>query len=99
MLIKGGKGVATALGVILVYSPIAAVSVIILWIIAVYISRYSSLGAIISFLLLPGIMAVLDKDKTKVIFAFAASIMVLLRHLGNIGRLFKGTEKKIGDKV
>lgn len=96
---KGGKGVATAFGVILVYSPVVAFSAILIWIITVYSFRYSSLGAVISFLLLPGIMAVLDRDKTKVLFAFAASIMVLLRHTGNIGRLLKGSEKKIGEKA
>lgn len=96
---KGGKAVATAFGVILIYSPIVAVSVIFLWVIIVYTFRYSSLGAIISFLLLPGIMVVLDKDNTKIFFAFAVSILVLLRHTGNIGRLLKGREKKIGDKV
>jgi glycerol-3-phosphate acyltransferase PlsY len=96
---KGGKGVATAFGVILIYSPIVAVSAIFLWGIVVYIFRYSSLGAIATFLLLPGLMVVLEKERIKIFFALLMSIFILLRHTGNIKRLFKGTETKIGEKV
>lgn len=96
---KGGKGVATAFGVILIYSPIVAVPSILMWAIVVYIFRYSSLGAIVTFLSLPGIMAILNPDKVKLIFSFLISMIILFRHGKNIGRLFKGTETKIGENV
>lgn len=93
---KGGKGVATAFGVILIYSPLVAICSISLWVIMVYVFRYSSLGAIISFLFLPVIMALLDPEKVKILLSVFISGVIILRHKENVKRLFKGMETKIG---
>jgi len=96
---KGGKGVATAIGVFLVYSPIVFISSVLIWSIVVYIFRYSSLGAIVTFLSLPVIISIMDPDKVKIIFSSLISLIILYRHRENIGRLLKGTETKIGERT
>jgi glycerol-3-phosphate acyltransferase PlsY len=92
---KGGKGVATSLGVLLIYSPIAASATIILWLMTVTITRYSSLGAIVSFFALPFNIYFLD-EKAKLPVALVMSILLLLRHSGNVRRLVQGTEPRVG---
>jgi glycerol-3-phosphate acyltransferase PlsY len=57
---KGGKGVATSLGVLGMYSPIAALLTVILWLLTVFITKYSSLGALVSFGFLPVSMILFD---------------------------------------
>lgn len=96
---KGGKGVATTFGVILIYSPIVAISAILLWSVVVFIFRYSSLGAVITFLFLPAIVSILDPDKMKLYFSSFISIIIILKHKDNLLRIFKGTETKIGIRL
>lgn len=95
---RGGKGVATAFGTILIYSPVVAVISVFLWAMVVYIFRYSSLGAIVTFLSLPVIIFILDPDKNKIIFSMFVTSIIILRHKENIVRLFKRTENKIGER-
>lgn len=96
---KGGKGVATTFGVVLIYSPIVAISAILLWSVVVFTFRYSSLGAIITFLFLPAIVAILDPDKMKLYFSIFISIIIILKHKDNLLRIFKGAETKIGIRL
>ncbi|MEK6691129.1 MAG: glycerol-3-phosphate 1-O-acyltransferase PlsY [Nitrospirota bacterium] len=96
---KGGKGVATTFGVVLIYSPIVAISAILLWSVVVFIFRYSSLGAVITFLFLPAIVSILDPDKMKLYFSSFISIIIILKHKDNLLRIFKGTETKIGIRL
>lgn len=93
---KGGKGVATGIGVLLVYSPTVALITVFVWLTVVFVSRYSSLGAITSFLLLPFNVYIFDYSVEKVIISVIISSILILRHGSNIERLFKGTETKIG---
>jgi glycerol-3-phosphate acyltransferase PlsY len=93
---RGGKGVATSLGVFLLYSPQTALITFIIWIVVALATKYSSLGALISFGLLPLNIILLDsKDKLPV--ALLASLFILIRHADNIRRLIKGTERRIGE--
>lgn len=96
---RGGKGVATTFGVLLIYSPVVALSAILLWSVIVYIFRYSSLGAIITFLFLPAIVTVLEPDKMKIYFSIFISIIIILKHKDNLLRIFKGTETKIDKRL
>lgn len=96
---KGGKGVATTFGVVLIYSPIVAISAILLWSVVVFIFRYSSLGAVITFFFLPAIVSILDPDKMKLYFSSFISIIIILKHKDNLLRIFKGTETKIGMRL
>jgi len=95
---KGGKGVATSLGVLSIYSPYAALFTLLLWLLTVLITKYSSLGALVSFGFLPVSMILFDTGK-KLPIALAITLMMFLRHKENISRLVRGTELKVGKKV
>lgn len=92
---KGGKGVATSLGVLTIYSPQTALFTIIIWLMTVLITRYSSLGALVSFGLLPLSVSVLD-SRAKVPVLLMMTLLIFVRHRDNIRRLIKGTEPRIG---
>lgn len=96
---RGGKGVATSIGVLLAYSPIVAILTILLWIIVVFLSRYSSMGAIVSFLLLPLNTYILDHSYDKLTISTLMTLLLLFKHRDNIGRLLSGKEPKIGERV
>jgi glycerol-3-phosphate acyltransferase PlsY len=96
---KGGKGVATSLGVLLFYSPFAAFITFIIWLVVVLSTKYSSLGALVSFGLLPLSIYVVDCSKEKLFVAFLITVFIVIRHKNNIQRLMKGTERKIGQRA
>ncbi|MBS1113738.1 MAG: plsY [Nitrospirae bacterium] len=94
---RGGKGVATSLGVLVIYAPLAALVTLIIWIGVVLFTKYSSLGAIVSFALLPfNVMLFNFEDKTKIFVSILISLFIILRHKDNMKRLMNGTERKIG---
>jgi glycerol-3-phosphate acyltransferase PlsY len=95
---RGGKGVATSLGVFILYSPRTALITFVIWIAVVITTKYSSLGALISFGLLP-LNIILFDSKEKLPVALLVTLLILIRHLDNIQRLMKGTERKIGERV
>ena len=98
MKFEGGKGVATSLGVLSIYSPETALFTVILWLLTVSITKYSSLGALLSFGFLPVNMILFD-TKEKLPIALTMTLMMFIRHSENISRLAKGTEPKIGKKI
>ncbi len=98
MKFKGGKGVATSLGVLGIYSPYAALFTVILWLVTVLTTKYSSLGALVSFGFLPVIMILFDTGE-KFPIALTITLMIFIRHRENISRLAKGTEPKVGKKI
>ncbi|WP_353683619.1 glycerol-3-phosphate 1-O-acyltransferase PlsY [Thermodesulfovibrio sp. 3907-1M] len=95
---KGGKGVATSIGVLLAYMPLAGLITVFIWIITVKISRISSLGALVSFALLPLNVIIINYPKEFLFFAWLFTILIYSRHISNIKRLIKGTEPRIGEK-
>lgn len=97
--LKGGKGVATSIGALLVFSPHVALLTIILWIMTAKWTRYSSLSAIVAFGLLPLSVYAIDYSKEKMIIAIAIAVLIFIRHTSNIKRLIQGTESKIGKKM
>lgn len=99
LLFRGGKGVATSIGVLLAYSPVVAIFTILLWIVVVFMSRYSSMGAIVSFLLLPLNIYVFDYSYEKFVISIFITILLLFKHRENIGRLLTGQELKIGERI
>lgn len=94
---RGGKGVATALGVLLIYSPQTCLFTIIIWLMTVVITRYSSLGALVSFALLPVSIVLLDSPD-KLPFGLLVSLLIALKHRENMQRLISGTESRIGQR-
>jgi len=97
---KGGKGVATSLGVLLIYTPKAALITLLLWLLVVFFTKYSSLGAIVAFGLYPVNILLFDPDsKGKLTIAILITVLVLIKHRDNIQKLMKGTESKIGQRA
>ncbi|HET6466653.1 MAG TPA: glycerol-3-phosphate 1-O-acyltransferase PlsY [Nitrospiria bacterium] len=93
---KGGKGVATGLGVVYGIEPWAGWITIVIWGATVWIWRYSSLGAIAAFGSLPLIIVFLRPVSYVVVFSLILTGIILIRHTTNIQRLRAGTEPKIG---
>ncbi|HAM51085.1 MAG TPA: acyl-phosphate glycerol 3-phosphate acyltransferase [Nitrospiraceae bacterium] len=96
---KGGKGVATSIGVLLAYSPRVALITIVLWVMVVYFTKYSSLGALFAFVVLPLTMYLFDPVKAKVLISVIMTLLLILKHADNIQRLIRGTEAKLGEKI
>lgn len=92
---KGGRGVATGLGIIIVLVPKVALAVFIVWICIVYLTRYVSLGSIVAAFLVPVLMWVFNAPYQYLIFGIIAVIFVIYRHRANIERLLSGQELKI----
>jgi glycerol-3-phosphate acyltransferase PlsY len=95
---KGGKGVATALGVVLGLSPSMGLLLLLIWLGAVAIWRYSSGGALAAFGTFPVVAIVNEQRQEFLIFSIIVSGLIWFKHKDNIVRLWKGTESKIGDK-
>ncbi len=94
---KGGKGVATGLGVMLGVWPIGGLATIFIWLAVAALSRYSSLAALAAFTSAP-LLAWAWTDLQTTEFALFTSVLIWLRHHQNIRRLLRGEESKIGQK-
>jgi glycerol-3-phosphate acyltransferase PlsY len=95
---KGGKGVATGLGVIAVYSPVSLAVLIVIWITVAIITKYSSLAAIVAFISLPFVLAFLDASAIRIVFGALLAVLIVYRHRSNIKGLLSGKESKIRGK-
>ncbi|MEP6960202.1 MAG: glycerol-3-phosphate 1-O-acyltransferase PlsY [Nitrospirota bacterium] len=95
---KGGKGVATAIGVVLGLSPSIGLLLLLIWLGAVAIWRYSSGGALAAFACLPVVAIVNEQRQEFLVFALVVSTLVWIRHKDNIVRLWNGTEGKVGER-
>ena len=93
---KGGKGVATALGAVLGLSPSIGLLLVLIWLGAVAIWRYSSGGALAAFGCLPVVAIVNEQRQEFLVFALIVSGLIWIKHKDNLVRLWKGTENKIG---
>jgi len=92
---KGGKGVATTLGLIVAAVPVAGLMALVSWLLIAAIFRYSSLAALIALAMSPIFGYILGYPIHAVAFLILA-VMGWARHHENIARLLKGTEPKIG---
>jgi glycerol-3-phosphate acyltransferase PlsY len=95
---KGGKGVATALGVLLALSLGQALTALAVWLLAAFAFRYSSLAALLAALSAP-VYAVLYLPGAYVAVSLVLAALLVWRHQGNIQKLLAGTESKIGKKA
>ncbi len=98
---KGGKGVATGLGVLLALQPWLGLAVALTWLLVAYVSRYSSLASVIATIMAPiyyliGAKAVWPLHGSVALAIVVISVVILLRHKQNISRLLQGKESKIG---
>ena len=98
---KGGKGVATAAGVLLGVSWLLGLATLLTWVIVAFFSRYSSLASLASAVFAPLYYLLGDReawyvDKAILVVMFAISALLIYRHRENISKLIKGTESKLG---
>jgi glycerol-3-phosphate acyltransferase PlsY len=101
---QGGKGVATALGVVLAFNPWLGLATAATWLIVAFFFRYSSLASLAAAVFAPvyylfgdGVAWFMEK---QVMFALCAMVVLLIyRHAENISRLVKGTESRLGKKA
>jgi glycerol-3-phosphate acyltransferase PlsY len=103
---RGGKGVATGVGVYLALAPYSVLTTLVLWALIVYFSRYVSLGSIIATAAVPlwtllyyGLLQPNPHLKALVIIAVAGCALIVAKHHENINRLMHGTESRIGSRV
>lgn len=94
---KGGKGVATAAGVLLGFNLWLGLATLATWIAIAVFFRYSSLAALLAALLAPVYAWFLKLDEFLLVVA-AIGLMLIWRHRGNIARLIAGTESRLGQK-
>ena len=92
---KGGKGVATGLGLFLYMLPWGAAAGLCVWIIIVMITRYVSLGSVIAAIVAASAGWYLNYPAPFAVFGTLACLFVIIRHKDNIRRLLNGTESKI----
>ena len=95
---KGGKGVATAAGMLFMFSWVLGLTVLAVWIAVFMIWRYSSLAAIIAASLSPVIGFFYGIDFYELIASSIIALILILRHIENIKRLINGTESGFKDK-
>ena len=94
---KGGKGVATYLGVLLAAAPLFVLVFAVVWLGMAKLFRYSSLAALTAAVAVPASLWIAGLDKVAALFT-AMSVITILKHHTNIQRLLSGTESRIGDK-
>jgi glycerol-3-phosphate acyltransferase PlsY len=94
---KGGKGVATALGVFLVLFPKAVLVSLAIFILIVAVTRYVSLGSILAAITFPIAAYFLASPEWQTLLPAAMiSLLIVIKHRANIGRLLSGTEHRFG---
>jgi len=94
----GGKGVATALGVLLGLDPWLGLATLATWLVVAFALRYSSLAALVAALFAPFYYALLFGFDIKLLAVVIMSVLLAYRHSKNIGQLLAGTEGRIGGK-
>jgi glycerol-3-phosphate acyltransferase PlsY len=100
---RGGKGVATSIGVLFGLAPIAAVMVCAVWLVTFELSRYVSLASVVAALALPaavGATGFFQPPLSPVLFYFSLclAVVVVIRHRSNLSRLLRGTEPRFRRK-
>jgi glycerol-3-phosphate acyltransferase PlsY len=96
---QGGKGVATAAGVLLGMNVWLGLAVLALWLAVAYVTRYSSLAALVAAAAAPVIHIVVWGPSGATVALVAMGGLLIWRHQANIGKLLAGTEGKIGQKA
>ena len=95
---KGGKGVATAAGILFMFSWVMGLTILAIWLGVFIIWRYSSLAAIIAGSLSPVIGFFYEIDFYQLIASSIIALILILRHIDNLKRLINGTESSFKDK-
>lgn len=94
---KGGKGVATYLGILLGLVPFMLAVFAAIWVSVAYLTRYSSLSALVATAACPIVLWFTGNEEVAILFA-VMTLITWIKHRANISRLLRGTESRIGDK-
>lgn len=95
---QGGKGVATALGVLLGVNPLLGLAALLTWLLVAFIWRYSSLAALVAAVFSPLYYGMTAGFDIQFLAVAVMGGLLIARHAKNIGNLIKGTESRIGSK-
>jgi len=93
---RGGKGVATACGVFSILTPLAVPPALAVFVAAVWITKYISLGSVLASIALPPLAYAAGGQGPVVAAASAAAVIIVFRHRSNVARLRAGTERRLG---
>jgi len=96
---EGGKGVATAAGVLLALNPWLGLATLLSWLFIAFFFRYSSLASIVAAAFAPFYQLLIWGMEPGVLAIFAMSLLLVWRHEGNIRKLIAGTESRLGGTV
>ena len=96
---KGGKGVATAAGVLLAFNPLLGLATLATWCIVALFFRYSSLASLAAAAFAPFYQVLIWEADAYALAIAAMSLLLVWRHRGNIEKLLAGTESKLGQKA
>jgi glycerol-3-phosphate acyltransferase PlsY len=95
---QGGKGVATAAGVLLAIHPVLGLATLLTWLIIAFFFRYSSLAALVAAVFAPFFQVFLFGPSRISLAVAVMSALLIWRHRGNISKLLNGQESRIGEK-
>ncbi|MCW5613037.1 MAG: glycerol-3-phosphate 1-O-acyltransferase PlsY [Rubrivivax sp.] len=96
---QGGKGVATAAGVLMALNPWLGVATLVSWVLIAAFFRYSSLASLVAAAFAPFYQALIWGAEPAIVAIIAMSLLLVWRHEGNIRKLLAGTESRIGQKA
>lgn len=98
--LRGGKGIATTLGVFFVINPLVSALCVLLGVFTILLSRYVSLGSMVGLFAAPlMLIASLSYPMPDLYLAIALAALAILRHRENIRRLISGTERRLGERA
>lgn len=98
--LRGGKGIATTLGVFLVVNPLVAGLSVVIGVFTILLSRYVSLGSMVGLFAAPlFLIAALNYPMPHLYLAIALAGLAIVRHRANIRRLISGTERRLGERA
>lgn len=96
---RGGKGIATTIGLMLAIDPIMVVVIVVAGVAVIAMTRYVSLASVSGMVVFPIAMIATQKPPEYIAMSFILSAMAVYRHRANIVKLAKGTESKIGHRT
>ncbi|MGI6488626.1 MAG: glycerol-3-phosphate 1-O-acyltransferase PlsY [Syntrophomonadaceae bacterium] len=95
---RGGKGVATSAGVLLVLTPRVFLALLVIFVATVAIFRIVSVGSLVAAIVNPVVIAVIYQSWPLIVMGAILSLIVIYRHHSNINRLRRGIEPRLGEK-
>lgn len=96
---RGGRGVATSLGVLIALAPAVAAVAFFTWVVVLLLTRYISLSSVVAGAVLPIAMILFKQPGVYILGGFVIFMLDVYRHVPNFRRLLAGTEPKIGHRV